>query len=65
MHRKKVVKVQTNAVQGVNYIIDVYKQTANSALSINAIFRGFLGASFPLFAPYMVSILLRDVQSIS
>lgn len=40
--------------QGLNYIIDVYKVMANSAISINAMFRGLLGAGFPLFASYMV-----------
>ncbi|KAL2701965.1 MFS-type transporter TraF [Penicillium crustosum] len=40
-------------LQGMNYIIDVYKVMANSAISINAMFRGLLGAGFPLFASYM------------
>lgn len=40
-------------LQGLNYIIDVYKVMANSAISINAMFRGLLGAGFPLFASYM------------
>ncbi|RFU23826.1 hypothetical protein B7463_g12514, partial [Scytalidium lignicola] len=44
-------------LQGLNYIIDVYKVAANSAISINAMFRGILGAAFPLFAPYMFSNL--------
>jgi MFS transporter, DHA1 family, multidrug resistance protein len=41
-------------LQSLNYVIDVYKTAANSALSVNAMFRGLLGAGFPLFAPYMV-----------
>ncbi|KAF6220922.1 hypothetical protein HO133_002602 [Letharia lupina] len=40
---------------GLNYLIDVYKMNANSAISINAMFRGVLAAGFPMFAPYMVS----------
>ncbi|GLA34084.1 hypothetical protein AnigIFM63309_005504 [Aspergillus niger] len=39
-------------LQGVNYLIDVYKMNANSAISANAMFRGLLGAGFPLFATY-------------
>ncbi|CAG8902796.1 unnamed protein product [Penicillium egyptiacum] len=44
-------------LQGMNYIIDVYKVMANSAISINAMFRGLLGAGFPLFASYMFNNL--------
>ncbi|KAJ5260993.1 hypothetical protein N7478_011588 [Penicillium angulare] len=44
-------------LQGLNYIIDVYKVMANSAISINAMFRGLLGAGFPLFASYMFNNL--------
>ncbi|PSR83725.1 major facilitator superfamily domain-containing protein [Coniella lustricola] len=44
-------------LQGLNYLIDVYKMSANSAISINAMFRGLLGAGFPLFAPYMFKTL--------
>ncbi|KAK0614862.1 putative MFS transporter [Bombardia bombarda] len=40
-------------LQGLNYLIDVYKITANSAIAINAMFRGLLGAGFPMFANYM------------
>ncbi|KAL2048870.1 hypothetical protein ABVK25_010876 [Lepraria finkii] len=40
-------------LQGLNYLIDVYKMNANSAISINAMFRGVLAAGFPMFAPYM------------
>ena len=40
-------------VQGLNYIIDVYKMNANSAIAANSLFRSFLGAGFPLFATAM------------
>lgn len=36
------------------YIIDVFKVMANSAISINTMFWGLLGAGFPLFTSYMV-----------
>jgi hypothetical protein len=37
-------------IQGSKYIIDVYLQYANSAISANAIVRSFFAASFPLFS---------------
>ncbi|KAF7596234.1 hypothetical protein BBP40_002767 [Aspergillus hancockii] len=40
-------------MQGLNYLIDVYRLNANSAISANAMFRGLLGAGFPMFATYM------------
>ncbi|KAI1390872.1 putative MFS transporter [Hypoxylon trugodes] len=40
-------------LQGLNYLIDVYKMNANSAIAINAMFRGVLGAGFPMFSTYM------------
>ena len=44
----------SSCYQGLNYLLDVYKIHANSAISINAMFRGALAAGFPMFAPYMV-----------
>ena len=41
------------AVQGVNYLVDVYLMTADSALSANALIRSTTGAAFPLFATAM------------
>jgi hypothetical protein len=43
-------------MQGLNYLIDVYRMNANSAISANAMFRGLLGGGFPMFATYMVFI---------
>ena len=43
-------------MQGLNYLIDVYRMNANSAISANAMFRGLLGGGFPMFATYMVNI---------
>ncbi|KAH0289053.1 MFS general substrate transporter, partial [Aureobasidium sp. EXF-3399] len=40
-------------LQGLNYIIDVYKANANSAIAANTFFRSWLGAGFPMFANYM------------
>ncbi|KAH0353619.1 MFS general substrate transporter, partial [Aureobasidium melanogenum] len=40
-------------LQGLNYIIDVYKANANSAIAANTFFRSWLGAGFPMFATYM------------
>ncbi|KAF7874098.1 hypothetical protein EAF04_002770 [Stromatinia cepivora] len=40
-------------LQGLNYIIDVYKWHANSAIAANTFLRSFAGAGFPLFAQYM------------
>jgi MFS transporter, DHA1 family, multidrug resistance protein len=38
-------------VQGFKYLIDVYLNVANSAISGNTFARSFFGATFPLFAP--------------
>lgn len=40
-------------LQGLNYIIDVYKVNANSAIAGNTMVRSLLGAGFPLFATGM------------
>ncbi|RAL07667.1 MFS transporter [Aspergillus homomorphus CBS 101889] len=40
-------------LQGLNYIIDVYKLNANSAMAANTLFRSCLGAGFPMFATAM------------
>lgn len=40
-------------LQGLNYIIDVYKMNANSAIAANTFFRSWVGAGFPLFATPM------------
>ncbi|KAI1387974.1 MFS general substrate transporter [Hypoxylon trugodes] len=40
-------------VQGFKYIVDVYANVANSAISGNTFARSFFGAAFPLFAPAM------------
>lgn len=37
-------------LQGLNYLIDVYKMYANSALAGNTFVRNLVGAGFPLFA---------------
>ena len=37
-------------LQGLNYIIDVYKMHANSAIAANSLLRSFAGGGFPLFA---------------
>ncbi|KAF3769436.1 putative MFS transporter [Cryphonectria parasitica EP155] len=44
-------------LQGLNYLIDVYKMNANSAIAINAMFRGLLGAAFPMFSTYLFNNL--------
>ncbi|GAB7337237.1 hypothetical protein MBLNU457_g2610t2 [Dothideomycetes sp. NU457] len=44
-------------LQGLNYIIDVYKQNANSAIASNTFFRSWLGAGFPMFATAMFTNL--------
>lgn len=36
-------------LQGLNYIIDVYKVNANSAIAANTFFRSWVGAGFPMF----------------
>lgn len=38
---------------GLNYLIDVYRMYANSAISGNAVARALVGAGFPLFATPM------------
>ena len=40
-------------VNGLNYIVDVYKVNANSAIAANTIVRCTFGAVFPLFAEKM------------
>jgi len=40
-------------LQGLNYIIDVYKWNANSAIAANTFFRSWVGAGFPMFATPM------------
>ncbi|THX97590.1 putative aldehyde reductase I [Aureobasidium pullulans] len=44
-------------LQGLNYIIDVYKVNANSAIAANTFFRSWLGAGFPMFATSMFNTL--------
>lgn len=40
-------------VNGLNYIVDVYKVNANSAIAANTAVRALFGAVFPLFAESM------------
>jgi len=40
-------------LQGLNYIIDVYKMNSASAIAANTFARSIIGAVFPLFAQYM------------
>ncbi|KAB8067974.1 major facilitator superfamily domain-containing protein [Aspergillus leporis] len=40
-------------MQGINYLIDVYKMFANSAIAGNTLIRSGAGAAFPLFAVQM------------
>ncbi|KAF2100462.1 MFS general substrate transporter [Rhizodiscina lignyota] len=40
-------------LQGLNYIIDVYKMNANSAVAANTFIRSGIGAGFPMFATAM------------
>lgn len=40
-------------VQGFKYIVDVYLNVPNSAVSGNTFARSFFGATFPLFTPAM------------
>ncbi|KAF2215219.1 hypothetical protein CERZMDRAFT_109963 [Cercospora zeae-maydis SCOH1-5] len=40
-------------LQGLNYLIDVYKMNANSAIAANTFFRSWVGAAFPMFATPM------------
>lgn len=40
-------------LQGLNYIIDVYKWNSASAIAANTFARSIIGAIFPLFATYM------------
>ncbi|QIX00094.1 hypothetical protein AMS68_005611 [Peltaster fructicola] len=40
-------------LQGLNFLIDVYKMNANSAIAANSLFRSSVGAGFPLFATPM------------
>lgn len=45
--------LMTIFLQGLNYIIDVYKMNAASAIAANTFARSWVGAIFPLFATYM------------
>ena len=40
-------------MQCLNYIIDVFKVNANSAISANVLVRSVIGGAFPLFASTM------------
>ena len=40
-------------VNGLNYIVDVYKVNAASAIAANTLVRSLFGAVFPLFAASM------------
>lgn len=40
-------------LQGLNYLIDVYKWHANSAIAANTLIRALAGAGFPMFATAM------------
>jgi hypothetical protein len=40
-------------MQGLNYIVDVFKLHANSAVSANVFIRSSIGAAFPMFASAM------------
>lgn len=40
-------------LQGLNYIIDVYKMHSASAIAGNTFFRSWVGAGFPMFATGM------------
>ena len=40
-------------MQCLNYIIDVFKINANSAISANVLVRSVIGGAFPLFASAM------------
>lgn len=42
--------IQMIFLQGLTYIIDVYKMQSASAIAANTFFRSWLGAGFPLFA---------------
>lgn len=44
-------------VNGLNYIVDVYKANANSAIAANTVVRALFGAVFPLFAESMYARL--------
>jgi len=44
-------------LQGLNYIIDVYKMNSASAIAANTFARSWVGAGFPLFATYMYNKL--------
>ena len=44
-------------MQGLNYLIDVYRMHANSALAANTLLRSLAGAGFPLFATPMFTNL--------
>ncbi|KAJ8610074.1 hypothetical protein MRB53_038801 [Persea americana] len=56
-HSTRVRHYHILTCSGLNYIIDVYKQNANSAIASNTFFRSWLGAGFPLFAMPMYSNL--------
>lgn len=50
-------------IQGFKYIVDVYLEVANSAISANTFVRSFFGAGFPLFAIAMYHTLGVDWAS--
>ncbi|EMR65769.1 putative mfs multidrug protein [Eutypa lata UCREL1] len=40
-------------IAGITYIVDVYRESANSAMSIHVVVRSLIASSFPLFATEM------------
>ena len=40
-------------IAGITYIVDVYQESANSAMSIHVVVRSLVASSFPLFATAM------------
>ena len=50
-------------MQGLNYLIDVYMMTANSAIAANTLIRSCVGGGFPLFATAMYNRLGVDWAS--
>ena len=40
-------------IAGITYIVDVYQESANSAMSIHVVIRSLVASSFPLFATAM------------
>ncbi|KAL3428145.1 hypothetical protein PVAG01_01654 [Phlyctema vagabunda] len=52
--------IVTIFLQGINYIVDCYKQASNSALASSTLLRGLSGTAFPLFASTMYASLGVD-----